>query len=240
MRVVAAGLLLAQLSSSQAAWAHGDVHVEIDALSTQLSARPRSAELRSRRGLLYAKDGDWPAAARDLELAWSLSSEDATVGHDLANALFEAGQPAQAVEVLEEVLRIDPAHSDSYRVRARAQQALGLFAEAELDFDRAVSLRTRAEPGVYLERARMLADLDDAAVERGLAGLSEAVQRLGPLVSLVELAVQLEQQRGRIDAALGWLDQLPRVARTSPKWRARRASLLLELGREQEDRKSVV
>lgn len=75
-------------------------------------------------------------------------------------------------------------------------------------------------------------------------GLREAVADLGAVASLVDLAVAVEEKRGRCEEALGWADQVSRTLRHSPRWRAIVGKLAERLGQasraEHEYREALV
>ena len=50
-----------------------------------------------------------------------------------------------------------------------------------------------------------------------LAGIDEGVRRLGPVIALIDLAIDVTAAEGRAEAAIGWLDRLPAKLAVSPK-----------------------
>jgi tetratricopeptide (TPR) repeat protein len=113
-------------------------------------------------------------------------------------------------------------------IRARAHVALGHIDEGTDDYTRAIALFERPAPRYYLERARAL--IDAGRVDEALAALREAVADLGPLASLVELAVEEEEKRGHYEEALRWADLLSPTLRHSPRWRAIAGNLREHMG----------
>ncbi len=199
-----------------------------------LRAAPDDAAAWAERGALFAVDDDWASAVRDFERAKELDPELPELDHKLANALLHVGEPQRALELLDDFIVEQPEHADAHLVRGRARAALGDHAGADADVARSILLTRDPAPRVYLERAAILAawgpDHDDDA----LAALRAGVERLGPLVTLVERAIAIEEARGRTTEALAWLARLPEAVRAAPQWRAERARLLLRTGRHAE------
>ena len=67
-------------------------------------------------------------------------------------------------------------------------------------------------------------------IDPALRGLDEGIARLGPLVSLVQYAIEVERAHGRPHAALERLDRLPDRVRRQPAWLAIRGDILQNLG----------
>ena len=73
-----------------------------------------------------------------------------------------------------------------------------------------------------------------AHADAALRGIDEAIARLGPLVTLITLAIDVESDRGRYDAALVRFASLPAVLARRPNWLARRGDVLRAAGRDSE------
>jgi tetratricopeptide (TPR) repeat protein len=219
--VLAAALCL---SWPAVAAAHGPVRQRIAALDARLAASPGDAALHDARGALHALDRRWEAAAADFEAAHRLDPARAEIEHRLANALLHAGQPARAAELLDAFLARRPDHVDAHLVRARAARALGRLGQAAADLSMAVELSAPPSPQLYLERAEMLLEAGDH--QAALAALRDGIGDLGAIVALVERVVEIEAGLGRVAEALAAIASLPTELQRSPRWLARRASLL--------------
>ena len=73
-----------------------------------------------------------------------------------------------------------------------------------------------------------------AVLTRTLAALAadDAIARIGPVPALELRALALEEQSGRVDAALNRLDRLTLAAERRETWLRRRGDLLRRAGRE--------
>jgi MYXO-CTERM domain-containing protein len=205
--------------------AHGDVSERIAKLDARLAARPDDAALHDARGALHGLASRWDAAADDFAAARRAEPGRDGIDHRLANALLHAGDPAQAIALLDVHLERHPSHEDAYRVRGRAERALGHLGAAVADLTMALELSSAPSPEAYLERADVL--VEDGDVAAAVVSLRDGIDELGPIVSLVERAVALETDG---DAALALIARLTPELQASPRWRARRGDLLVAQG----------
>lgn len=136
---------------------------------------------------------------------------------------------AEDPENLSERIAEDPTNPELYMKRGRALALLGDTLAAEEDFEQAIAIAPT--PDAYLDRAQTLVAADDGQIENALFGLDEALSVFGPVVSLTELAVELELKLGNYDAALM---RLAEIAATTPRqdpWLTRSAEVLEQAGR---------
>src|SRR2546428_756963 len=75
---------------------------------------------------------------------------------------------------------------------ARVLTRLGQHVAAAADFTRAIAHEPDPLPEHYLERAQALAAEGEGHLDEALGGLDEGIQKLGPLVVLELLAIDLE------------------------------------------------
>jgi tetratricopeptide (TPR) repeat protein len=211
------------------AFGHAETEERIAEVTRKIAASPRDARLFMKRGELQRLMADWPAALADFERAARLAPELDEVAYARGRALFEAGFVADAVPDLDRFLGARPDHADALLLRSRVLGFLGRRLEAVDDLTRAIAVLQPPAPEHYLERARLLAA--DGRIDEAVDGLDEGVARLGPLVTLIQPAWELEVAAGRVDRALARLDTLPRALRLSPAWLQRRAELLAQSGR---------
>ena len=147
---------------------------------------------------------------------------------------LDLGNPAKAKVKLDRFLGRKPNHAGGLVLRARARGEQNDPLGAADDLDQAIDRMEAPMPGIYLERARILRGVGPVTTERLLAGLDAGVNRLGPVVALVALAIDIEAERNRVDSALEWLNRLPQNLQMIPKWQTRRGDLLLAADRRQE------
>ena len=214
--------------------AHADIAERITALDGEIQESPGSAALYFKRGELHRLHRDWLAALADYGRAEQLKPEEPAVHYYRGRMWLEAGQPKLARPELDLFLAARPEHANALLVRSRALALLGERMAGVDDLTRAIALLDRPTPEVYLERARLLVSEGPSYVDRALAGLDEAIAQLGPLVTLIQFAIEVERDHGRYLSALARLDGLPKSLAGQPMWLGFRGDLLLEAGRKQE------
>jgi tetratricopeptide (TPR) repeat protein len=222
------------LGAPAVALAHGAVHQRIDEITARLRASPDDARLLDQRGALHAVDESWPAAATDFEAAHHLDPSLPGIEHRFANALLHAGDAERALVMSSTFLQKNPTHIDGHVVRARAHLALGARDAAVADLSRAIDLGDPPVPRYYLDRAKILTAAGPAGQEAALAGLNDGIERLGPIVALIEAAVDIESARGGDHQVLALIARLEGDLRRAPQWRATRAAALQRMGRLEE------
>lgn len=236
------GLSLALLAGARTGFAHVAIDRQIQDLSRRIQEEPRNAALYLRRGELHRAERDWSAALADYRSARELDFGLAAVDLCLARMHLDSGQPLEARRWADRFLAREPAHVAGLLTRARAQAGLGERVAAAADFDRAIELVRAPQkplPEYYLERARVLTDAGPRHVDQALWGLDQGLARLGPVITLELLAIDLELGAKRHDTALRRVDAI--LARWPRKelWLARRAEILEQAGRAQEARQAL-
>ncbi len=210
------------------AQAHGSVLDRIDKTTAELVRHPSDARLLAKRGALYALDDNWTQAAADFEQARWLDSTLPDIDLRLTRAWLQLGHANRVVALLDPFITAHPRNVDAHLVRARALVDLRRFRQAAVDFGWVIAHSAAPIPRTYRERAQALAAAGD--VDAAVLSLKQGMVRLGPVVSLVEPAIQLQQRRGDHGAALALIDALPTVLKTTPQWRLRRGELLVKAG----------
>lgn len=240
----AAGVVLVFVSGSWLfgtlpATAHGPIHEQVAALTTQIQQDSQNAVLYLKRGELRSYDGDWDAALADYEHAAQLDPALAAVDLARGKTFLQAGRYSQAKIALDGFLTNYPDHAEALATRARVLVKLGQGSAAAKDYSRAIMVAEklgRPNPEYYLERARALAGEEGVHVDEALRGLDEGVGKLGPIVTLQLDAINLELMRKQYDAALVRLETITAQSPRKEAWLARRGEILAQAGRAAEAR----
>ena len=211
--------------------AHTDIEVQIEIVTQELNSRPNDYSLYLVRGELKRQSQDWLGAEADFERAEQLGSADV---HNQLNLyrgrLFhEAGQAQRAVAELDTYIAHNPEHIDALLVRARAHAQMDAFDAAISDYTRLIALHAARSPELWLERARLWMEIGH--IDNAIASIDDATEFFGPLVTLVEFAIDAEIGRQDYAAALDRMQKLPLVLAETPEWLSRRGKLLELLGR---------
>ncbi len=210
--------------------AHGDLHEQIEAITARIDNDPDNAELYLKRGELRRAHREWAAAQADFDRVASMNPALDTVELSRGLLWMEMGEVAQAEKALRRFLSNHPDHVVALAAHGRAVVRLGRFREGAAQFTRA--LAAKPLPEFYLERARALAKAEAENLRDAVRGLDEGLARLGPVVTLQLLALDLELQMPDYPAALSRLDAITLHATRKEMWLARRGDVLQQAGRE--------
>ncbi len=224
-------LFLSVVVSSSFVAAHPDLLDQIQVVTEQLVKEPTKAELYLKRGELYRHHRDWKSALKDYEEASKLDPELSRVALARGRMWLDAGQPKSAELSLKSFLAKNPSHAKALVLHGRALVQQGQSCAASNDFTRAIELLPTPIPDFYLERARALSSCGGEYIDEAIKGLDNGMKRLGPLVTLQTLAIDLELSRHYYDAALTRLQQIERQAGRKEKWLLRRGEILAQAGR---------
>ncbi len=229
-------LLFFAILSLQLALAHGDVRQAIALLSELIAKYPDDSALYVKRGELHRQRMDWTAALADFGRAVELKPElvAAVVGRGLS--LLGSGHAEQAVAALSRAVELAPENLVARMGRARALARNGSHRSAAADFDFVLAHTPYPQPEHYLERAAAVMSAGDRQEEAALRGLDEGIARLGPLVTLELMAIDLEVKLGAYDAGLVRLDAIAAAAERKENWLVRRGEILESAGRHADAR----
>lgn len=224
---LAAAVLLATVSLR----AHPELAGALSRLNPAIAAAPTDAALYLERGELYAKYGDAISAEANFLHAAELSPRLPRLDRARGALALATRQPAEALTHLARALALDPHDAEALIFRSRAYTALGKRDAALTDLDAAVALVTNPRPELFLEHARLL-----PSPAAAIAALDAAIARIGPAYTLHLRALELEENSGRLDAALARLATLTDLSERKETWLKRRGDLLSRIGRAAEAR----
>ena len=218
--------------------AHEGLHEQIAAVTARIAQDPGSAELYLKRADLRRIHEEWNGALGDYRTAERRSP--ALVGIPLGRGLLwlARGRNEQAKTELDKVILAAPNHVEALVARARAFAGLGKGTESAADFSTAIAVAQQPEPEWYLERAHALVASGADRWEEAISGLDEGLRRFGLLPTLGLYAVELEQARGKVDAAIARLDVLRANASRQESWWERIGDVQIKAGRTDEARQS--
>ena len=231
--LVSVAICLAALSSFVRA--HEGLHEQIVAITAKIKRDPKNASLYLQRGELHRLHRDWARASADYDRAARLQPDLKIVDLARGKMLFESGRLQRAKFTLDRFLSRQPDHYEGLITRARVLAKMGARSDAVKDFTQAISLSSVPEPELYIERAQVMAG-DEKRVGEALAGLDEGIQKLGPLVTLQQAAIDLELRRRNYDGALSRVDLIAAQSERKEAWLVRRGEILKLAGREEEAR----
>ncbi len=182
--------------------AHGALHERIDILSESVRESPDDASLYWQRGELYRNHGEAALAEADFRRALVIDPALDVVYLGLAVLHLENGDPQAALQDLSYVALAEAGNGEGLKIRGRAHAALENYEQAVKDYDRALAVDPAPRPDDFLERARFASMVHPGGVRLARQGLDEAIDRLGPLVTLTMKAIDFDLKLGDVDRAL--------------------------------------
>ena len=215
-----------------AAFAHGDLHEAIDAVSQVIAESPGDAALYLRRAELHRMHADWPAAEADYAQARKLQPDMEVVTFGLAQMRLAQGREKDAVKLLDDFLVKRPEHPGGRALRAGILEKRGDWKKADADLAAAVA--SSPEPHYASARAQLLERHGRA--DAAARCLDEASRAHGRVPVLEQQALEIEERAGLTDAAARRLDDLIAREPRPDIWLARKARLLEKAGRAEEAR----
>lgn len=198
----------------------------------ELARYPNDPQLRIKRGDLLRLEGRYQEALVEYDKAAELDPDLASL--ELARGLLyaDAGWYLVGLYHLDRFLEREPRHSHARKTRAKCLEKLGRLRAAADELARAAETSATLSPDLTLDRVRLLRQLRD--FDEALVVLDEARGRMGPLVTIEQAAVEIQIERGAVDAALERLDSLAEASAHSERWLARKGQILEETGRDAE------
>lgn len=228
---------LALLLGGGRAAAHPFLDERLALLDRDLAADPANPQLLLARGALQLDEGHAAEAISDLDRALAVEPRLAVVALLRSRALLALDRREEARREARRFLELDAGSARGWRQLAAVESARRDDDAATAAFARYFELAREPRPEDYLARAEVqlvAADLDGAR-----RGLAEGVERLGPLVSLLARALEVEHARDDAAAALALAERLSAASPEDPRWQVEHAEALERLGRSEESRAAL-
>lgn len=211
--------------------AHPETANALADLTALIAKHPNNAALYLRRADCWEEHADWPSVEADLRQAAALAPTFLGARLGLARLYGKTGRWTEARIELDSILVAKPTQTEALILRARTLAQLGSIEAAYADYTAAIAALAEPKPEIFLERAALPIDAETA-----LAGVDEGIERLGPALTLVTRAIELDLRLDRIDAAIARIDQLVTLSERSETWWRRRGAILEKAGRWAEAR----
>jgi len=217
---------------------HGPFHDRVEAASERIRQSPEVPALYLERALVYRDHGDWSEALADIDAAESLDPTGNLYLYYRGLVNLDAQRPSVAEDSLRAYVEARPDDPRGYLGRARALKRLGRFEEAAGDFERLAVLVSRPAPEFYVEWSDVLRRRGDVYWPQALAVLEAGIARLGPVVTLVDPALDLETDMGAYESALARVQSLIERSQRAAAWLTRRGEILARAGRPEDAKQS--
>lgn len=218
---------------------HDGLHEQIAAVTLKIERQPRDPALYLQRANLYRLHRDWDAAVSDLERARERGAGGDQLDLLRGRLYLDLGWLQSARLFVERYVAAHPRDPAGVELLALALAQAGQHGAAADRYGELIALSPQPLPEYYIARAQARAAVGPEHVDRALAGLDEGVRRLGPIVTLQQLAIELELSRGGFDAALERLATVAAQSGRQERWLLQRGEILLQAGRRAEAREAL-
>jgi tetratricopeptide (TPR) repeat protein len=182
--------------------AHGQLHPQIETISTQLNRYPNNVDLLLRRSVLWYEHGELDKALHD---AKQVLQDNPKSGYALllSGKLKRDQQDyAGAVSFANQFIKLFPEKAQGYLLRASILQNMPTKKMNAIgDYSTAISLLQHPRPELFLQRADIQLQQKDG-VELALQQLVKARERYGFLYVLQKRAFDIAYETERFSAAL--------------------------------------
>jgi tetratricopeptide (TPR) repeat protein len=216
--------------------AHGDLHEQIEKVTSEIDRKPDSAELYLQRGELYRVHEDWARALADFDRAEQLDAKLVTVVLGRSRLHLAKQEYKSAMAEADRFLKEYPRHPLALAVRARALAGEKRFEEAADTWLLVIQAAPSPDVEQYYERAHALGAAGPSHIDAALRAIDEGLAKLGNVPALGLYGVELEVQRKHYDAALERIDKLEPKRGRKETWREKRGDILDSAGRKDEAR----
>lgn len=218
------------------AWSHGDLHDQIDDVSMQLADDKQKPKLYLKRGKLYLQDGNFHEALHDFRKSLKLDPALHVVHYHLGEAYLAMGRSDTAEQHTR--LFINSLGPETYGGLSRGYELLGKIYQKKnkhLDAAKAYeqSLQNNMQPGPidYLQAAEAYVKSGAKYQQHAMHLLDKGIDKLGPVVTLQEAAIELEILSGSYDAALARVGTFRSQGISEPNISYRQASIMAAASR---------
>lgn len=213
-----------------------DLAHQIEAMEHRIQMEPWRADLFAQRADLLRRYGRLEDALDDVRQAKSMYPPAENAGLIYARTIRDADHPYRALVAYSRFLKIHPENNIAAREQAQLLALLGHSLHAVRIYDPLISEQPQPAPELLIARHRAL--LNAGRPQQAIQSLTQGIERLGPLVSLVLPALEIELQLGRFDSALARIEDLRLRIPRLDAWHLQRARVLHQAGRKSEAREA--
>ncbi len=225
---IAALLVLSGLSSTMA---HGPLHERLRQSTARIAESPADPLGYVARARLHREHRDLASARSDLQRALELAPQLREAVGAMADLLLFEGKPSEALEWACRAHSGENPPIEVRRVYARALTLVGQSDTALPIYDALLDDLPQPTPELYLERFRTARLAHQADPTIALRGLRAAIERIGPVPSLILPAVDLERELGQFDSALQNVARMREPSARKTPWLVLESEILLQSGR---------
>jgi tetratricopeptide (TPR) repeat protein len=216
---LAALVILSTLPTST--YAHPDLVLQIEALDTQIVAKPDDSELLIKRGDLYRRHENYSAAAADFTTARIASPENSLLDFYEGRLKLDSGEAAEAETYFQNYLTTHPQHSKAWMLRGKTNIQLVQPEAAAGFFKQAIKTTKKPSPDLYRSQILSMAAMGESEWNAAIEVVDEGLKHFGMEVSLLGLGVDIALASNQIPKAQQYLATLPDALLALQQWDTR-------------------
>ncbi|UMR29864.1 tetratricopeptide repeat protein [Massilia sp. MB5] len=173
-----------------------------------LAVRPYHAVANHNLGLLHGQQGEHDAALPYFQAAWSINPDEGQFWLSYANGLLSAGQPQQALELIEMAVQrgLDTPQAQGILEQARAAAGATAAGPAEADMQQLAQLYQSGQYAALEQHTRaLLAGQPESALLWGVLGTALQLQHKDELAALQKcVALAPDDAEGHSNLGNAW------------------------------------
>jgi tetratricopeptide (TPR) repeat protein len=199
---------------SCAAFAHGDLDVQIKKVTKQIEKSPDNPELYIKRGQLYYQHEEYKYAIIDYERARVLGLESIELDILFAQAYYSADKRPIAQDYLTSVLEKNPDHVIANRLLGAIYIDLLQYEVGSQALEKALMFSQKKLPEHYVQLADAYKAMrSEDADQKAIQTLKSGIQELGNLPVFLNRLVQLYKNNGQYSESIDIQTQVINISK---------------------------
>jgi acetyl esterase/lipase/Tfp pilus assembly protein PilF len=203
------------------AFAHPELMLQIEDLSAQIETDPANADLLVKRGDLYRRHQDYPAAGEDFAEARNVDPDNSLLNFYEGRLLLDTGNSASARHHFSRYLEIYPEHSNAWVLLGEACIQSGDSRRAADYFEQAINTSDTPSPALYRSQVLSLMASGDAPWDSASQVVKKGLDHFGLEVNLLGLGTDIALAANQKKQADRYLQRLPAPLQALPQWEKR-------------------
>lgn len=216
---------------SSAVFAHTDLLLQIEELTTQLEQQPDDVDLLLKRGDLYRRHQSWDLARNDFQRARDIQPDNANINWFEGRLDIESGQPDEGLHYLDRFLEKNPDHVIALQNRAVGLLLLQKPLLAAEDYAAVIRLTDKPAPSLFSAHALALIAGGPDHFTAAMEVIRNGLDLFPTEISLTGTGVDILLAQSDIEAAAELVGRLPASIQKLDSWAIRKALLDCESGR---------
>jgi len=202
-------------------FAHPDLMLQIESLDVQIKSSPRDAELLIKRGDLYRRHENYPAASKDFATVRRINPDNSLLDFYEGHLLFDSGDFEAAELHFGKHLANHPEHAKAWGLRGETSIGLKQPELAAAYFANAIVYAQSPSPALYRSQILSLVSIGQNSWDDASQVADQGLKHFGLEVSLLGLGIDIALASNQPVKARQYLETLPKALRTLTQWQSR-------------------